>query len=200
MFYAFNKFPLKIFILFFPSFYLFQKLFQNFTMGKTQRKTSFQNTTQASQRRQERYEERERNREITRLQELLTQALNQTGEYYVQVSELRRDLESFARTADDTVRFWKRRHDLYDDAERTINNWSSRYDTLQRNFHQLEQDHDLIHRRMLEYGEQNYALEGRNNRLLDQIGQLSRELETAHGVLQVASRRYGFILRRPSSS
>ena len=103
-------------------------------MGKTQRKTSFQNTTQASQRRQERYEERERNREITRLQELLTQALNQTGKYYVQVSELRRDLESFARTADDTVRFWKRRHDLYDDAKRTINNWSSQYDTLQKNF------------------------------------------------------------------
>ena len=112
-------------------------------MGKTQRKTSFRNTTQASQRRQERYEEQERNREITRLQELLTQALNQTGEYYVQVSELRRDLESFARTADDTVRFWKRRHDLYDDAERTINNWSNRYDTLQRNFCQLEQDHTL---------------------------------------------------------
>ena len=151
-------------------------------MGKTQRKTSFRNTTQASQRRQERYEEQERNREITRLQELLTQALNQTGEYYVQVSELRRDLESFARTADDTVRFWKRRHDLYDDAERTINNWSSRYDTLQRDFRQLEQDYDLIHRRMLEYGERNYALEGRNNRLLDQIGQLSRELETARGV------------------
>ena len=109
-------------------------------------------------------------------------------------------MESFARTADDTVRFWKRRHDLYDDAERTINNWSSRYDTLQRNFRQLEQDYDLIHRRMLEYGERNYALEGRNNRLLDQIGQLSRELETARGVLQVASRRYGFTLRRPSSS
>src|ERR1043165_1118819 len=200
MFCAFNKFPLKILILFFPLFLLFQKLFQNFTMGKNQRKTSFQNTTQASQRRQERYEKRERNREITRLQELLTQALNQTGEYYVQVSELRRDLESFARTADDTVCFWKRRHDLYDDAERTINNWSSRYDTLQRNFRQLEQDHDLIHRRMLEYGERNYALEGRNNCLLDQIGQLSRELETARGVLQVASRRYGFTLRHPSSS
>ena len=93
-------------------------------MGKTQCKTSFRNTTQASQRRQERYEERERNREVTRLQELLTQALNQTGEYYVQVSELRRDLESFACTADNTVRFWKRRHDLYNDAKRTINNWT----------------------------------------------------------------------------
>ena len=92
--------------------------------------------------------------------------MDQTGEYYVQVSELRRNLESFARTADDTVRFWKRRHDLYDDAERTINDWSSRYNILQRNFRQLEQDYDLIHRRMLEYGEQNYALEGRNNRLL----------------------------------
>ena len=126
--------------------------------------------------------------------------MNQTGEYYVQVSELRRDLESFARTADDTVCFWKRRHDLYDDAERTINNWDSRYDILQRNFRQLEQDYELIHRRMLEYGERNYALEGRNNRLLDQIGQLSRELETARGVLQAASHRYGFTLRRPSSS
>src|ERR1043165_217344 len=121
MFCAFNKFPLKILILFFPPFHPFQKLFQNFTMDKTQRKTSFRNTTQASQRRQERYEEREKNREITRLQELLTQALDQTGEYYVQVSELRRDLKSFVRTADDTVRFWKRRHDLYDDVERTIN-------------------------------------------------------------------------------
>ena len=126
--------------------------------------------------------------------------MNQTGEYYVQVSELRRDLESFARTADDTVRFWKRRHDLYDDAERTINDWGSRYDTLQRNFRQLEQDYELIHRRMLEYREWNYALEGRNNRLLDQIGQLSRELETARGVLQAASRRYGFTLRHPSFS
>src|ERR1043166_4480710 len=161
-------------------------------MGKTQRKTSFRNTTQASQRKQERYEERERNREITRLQELLTQALNQTGEYYVQVSELRRDLESFARTADDTVRFWKRRHDLYDDTERTINDWGSRYDTLQRNFRQLEQDYELIHRRMLEYGERNYALEGRNNRLLDQIGKLSRALKTERGGLQVARRRYAF--------
>src|ERR1044072_698386 len=169
-------------------------------MGKNQRKTYFRDITQASQCRQERYEERERNREITRLQELLTQALNQIGEYYIQVSELRRDLESFVRTADDTVRFWKRRHDLYDDAERTINDWGSRYDTLQRNFHQLEQDYELIHRRMLEYGERNYVLEGRNNRLLDQIGQLSRELETARGVLQAASRRYGFTLRRPSSS
>ena len=74
-------------------------------MGKNQRKTSFRNTTQASQHRQERYEERERNREITRLQELLTQALNQTGEYYVQVSEFRHNLESFVHTADDTVRF-----------------------------------------------------------------------------------------------
>ena len=91
-------------------------------MGKNQHKTYFRDTTQALQCRQERYEKRERNREITRLQELLTQALDQTGEYYVQVSELRRDLESFARTANDTVRFWKRRHDLYDDAERIINN------------------------------------------------------------------------------
>ena len=74
-------------------------------MGKTQHKTSFRNTTQASQRRQERYEEWERNREITRLQELLTQALNQTGEYYVLVSELQHDLKSFARTVYDTVRF-----------------------------------------------------------------------------------------------
>ena len=74
-------------------------------MGKTQRKTSFRNTTQASQRRQERYEECERNREITRLQELLTQALNQTGEYYIQVSELRRNLESFACIADNIVHF-----------------------------------------------------------------------------------------------
>src|ERR1043165_8774967 len=103
-------------------------------MGKTQRSSDLRNTTQASQRRQERYEERERNREITRLQELLTQALNQTGKYYVQVSELRRDLESFAHTANDTVRFWKRRHDLYDDAERTINDWDSRYDILQKTF------------------------------------------------------------------
>ena len=53
---------------------------------------------------------------------------------------------------------------------------------------------------MLEYGERNYSLKGKNNRLLDQIGQLSRELETARGVLQVASRRYGFTLHRPSSS
>ena len=53
---------------------------------------------------------------------------------------------------------------------------------------------------MLEYGERNYALEGRNNRLLDQIGQLSRELETAREVLQAASRHYGFTLHRPSSS
>src|ERR1043165_9847046 len=131
-------------------------------MGKNQRKTYFRDTTQASQRRKERYEKRERNREITRLQELLTQALNQTGEYYVQVSELRHDLESFARTADDTVHFWKRRHDLYDDAERTINDWGSRYDILQRNFRQLEQNYELIHRRILEYGERNSALEGRN--------------------------------------
>src|ERR1043165_291161 len=152
-------------------------------MGKNQRKTYFRNTTQASQRRQERYEERERNREITRLRELLTQALNQTGEYYVQVSELRRDLESFARTADDTVRFWKRRHDLYDDAERTINDWGSRYDFLQRNFRQLEQDYELIHRRMLEYGERNYALEGRNNRLLDQIE--NWKLRVGYSKLQV---------------
>ena len=122
-------------------------------MGKNQYKTSFRNTTQASQHRQERYDERKRNRKITRLQKLLTQALNQTDKYYIQVSELRHDLESFVRTADDTIRFWKRRHDLYDDAERTINNWSRRYDTLQRNFRQLEQDHDLIHCRMLEYGE-----------------------------------------------
>src|ERR1044072_7472449 len=200
MFCVFNKFPLKILLLFFLPFHPFQKLFQNFTMGKTQRKTSFRNTTQASQHRQERYEERERNREVTRLQELLTQALNQTGEYYVQVSELRRDLESFARTADDTVRFWKRRHALYDNAERTINDWDSRYDILQRNFRQLEQDYELIHRRMLEYGKRNYVLEGRNNRLLDQIGQLSRELKTAREVLQVASCRYGFTLRHPSSS
>ena len=99
-------------------------------MGKNQRKTYFRDTTQASQRRQERYKEQERNREITRLQELLTQALDQMGEYYVQVSELRCDLKSFARTADETVHFWKRRHDLYDDAERTINNWSRRYDIL----------------------------------------------------------------------
>ena len=169
-------------------------------MGKNQRKTSFRNTTQASQRRQERYEEQERNREITRLQELLTQALNQTGEYYVQVSKLQRDLESFAHTADETVHFWKKRHDLYDDAERTINDWSRQYDILQRNFRQLEQDHNLIHRRMLEYGERNYTLEGRNNRLLNQIGQLSRELETACGVLQVASHRYSFTFRHSSSS
>ena len=53
---------------------------------------------------------------------------------------------------------------------------------------------------MLEYGERNYTLEERNNHLLNQIGQLSRELETACGVLQVASHRYGFTLRRPSSS
>ena len=53
---------------------------------------------------------------------------------------------------------------------------------------------------MLEYGERNYALEGRNNRLLDQIGQLSRELETARGLLQAISRRYSFTLRHPSSS
>src|ERR1043165_1208994 len=134
MFCAFNKFPLKILILFFPPFHSFQKLFQNFTMGKTQRKTSFRNTTQALQRKQEKYEERERNREITRLQKLLTQALNQTGEYYVQVNELQHDLESFARTVDETICFWKRRHNLYDNTERTINNWSRRYDILQRNF------------------------------------------------------------------
>ncbi len=175
-------------------------------MGKTQRKTYFRNTTQASQRRQRRNEDEERNREITRLRELLTQALDQTDEYYIQVSELRHDLESFARTADDTVRFWKRRHELYDDAERTINNWSRRYDILQgnfrileKNFQQLERDHNLIHRRMLEYGERNQALEGRNNRLLDQIGQLSRELESAREVLQAASRRYGFAFRRSFS-
>src|ERR1043165_6491208 len=131
-------------------------------MSKNQCKTYFRDTTQALQHRQERYEERKRNREITRLQELLTQALNQTGEYYVQVSELRRDLESFAHTTDDTVRFWKRRHDLYDDAERTINDWDSRYDILQKTFRQLEQDYELIHCRMLEYGERNSALEGRN--------------------------------------
>jgi hypothetical protein len=107
-------------------------------MGKYQRKTYFRDSTQASQRQQERDEEQMRNREISRLRGLLTQALDQTGEYYVQVSELRHDLESFARTADETVRFWKRRHELYDDAERTINTWSRRYDILQENFQQLQ--------------------------------------------------------------
>ena len=169
-------------------------------MGKTQRKTSFRNTTQASQRRQERYEEQERNREITRLQELLTQALNQTGEYYVQVSELRHDLESFARTADDTVRFWKRRYDLYDDAERTINNWSSRYDILQRNFHQLKQDHNLIHRKMLEY-EETKLYSGKKKQSFTQPNRTAEQRTgNCAWVLQVASRRYGFTLRRPSSS
>ena len=53
---------------------------------------------------------------------------------------------------------------------------------------------------MLEYEERNYVLEKRNNRLLDQIDQLSRELETVYGVLQAASRRYGFTLRHSSFS
>ena len=192
--------------MFFPLFHFFKKLFQNFTIGKNFRKTYFQNTTQATRRRQQREEDEERNREITRLQELLTQALDQTGEYYVQVSELRHDLEDFARTADETVRFWKRRHEEFDDAERTIDNWSRRYDllqgnfrTLEENFRQLQRDFDLIHHQMLDYGERNQGLEARNNRLLDQIGQLSGELEHVREVLQAASRRYGFSSCRFSS-
>ena len=38
---------------------------------------------------------------------------------------------------------------------------------------------------MLEYEERNYVLEGKNNRLLNQIGQLSRELETAYGYFKL---------------
>ena len=38
---------------------------------------------------------------------------------------------------------------------------------------------------MLEYEERNYALEGKNNCLLDQIEQLSRELETACGYFKL---------------
>ena len=88
---------------------------------------------------------------------------------------------------------------MYDDAKRTINNWSRRYEILHEDFRQLQQDHDFIHRRMLEYGERNQGLERRNNHLLDQIGQLSNELNNAQRVLQAASRRYNFSYRRSST-
>ena len=52
---------------------------------------------------------------------------------------------------------------------------------------------------MLEYGGRIQDLERRNNRLLDQIGQLSRELENANRTLQAASRRFNFSYHRSSS-